>query len=505
MEEEPIGGSPEAVVEDIPYPALKASGAGVGILDEMKLTFWGAAKTVTGSMHQLNVQGRSYLLDCGLYQGRRKEAEERNRAFPFPCASMDAALLSHAHIDHSGNLPSLVKNGFAGPIYTSPATADLCGPMLADSGRLQEKDAEFLNKRYLRRQSLNALGPSDHIVHPLYTVEDAEKTQPHFRPVPLHTPTPIGPGLTYTSFEAGHILGSTCMLLELEEEGKKVRLGFSGDVGRVGLPIIRDPESLPPVDFLIMESTYGDRLHAPSHSVLEALAEIVNRTYDRGGKIIVPAFAVGRTQQLVLLLHELHERDLIPAFPIFVDSPLAVNVTEVFRRHTELFDEEANVFAGEGQDPFAFQKLKYVREVSESKALNDLHGPFMIISASGMCEAGRIVHHLRNNIGDPRNTVLLTGYQAENTLGRKIQEKRAEVPIFGELMPLRAEVQKLDELSGHADQRELLGWLEPIAKGLKRIFLVHGEAQPQTVLAQEIRKRWDVEVTAPTRGEKYLL
>jgi metallo-beta-lactamase family protein len=471
----------------------------------MKLTFWGAARTVTGSMHELTVQNRSYLLDCGLYQGRRQEAEERNRTFPFACAKIDAAILSHAHIDHSGNLPSLVKNGFAGPIYTSAATADLCAPMLADSGFLQEKDAEFLNKRYLRRKSVNALRPSDHMVHPIYTVEDAEKTQPHFRSVALHTPTSIGPGLTYTSFEAGHILGSTCMLLELEEGAKKVRLGFSGDLGRPGLPIIRDPETLPPVGCLILESTYGDRLHAPSHSVAETLADIVNRTCSRGGKLIVPAFAVGRTQQIVLLLHELHEKKLIPAFPIFVDSPLAVNVTEVFRKHPELFDEEANAFAGEGQDPFAFQNLRYVREVSESKALNDLRGPFMIIAASGMCEAGRIVHHLRNNIGDPRNTILLAGYQAENTLGRKIQEKREEVPIFGELMPLRAEVRKLDELSGHADQREILTWLEPIAKGLKAIFLVHGEEEAQTVLAQEIKKRFGTQVIVPARGESHSL
>jgi len=298
----------------------------------MKLTFWGAAQTVTGSMHHLSVAGRNYLLDCGEFQGRRKEAAERNRHFPFPCQDISAVMLSHAHIDHSGNLPLLVKNGFRGPIYTSPATADLCRPMLADSASLQEKDAEFLNKRHMRRKALDVPGlAANGLVEPLYTVEDAEATFPLFHPLPMHTPAPVGPGVVYQSFEAGHIFGSTCMLLELESEGRKVRLGFTGDLGRPGLPIIRDPEPLPVADYLIIESTYGDRIHEPIHSVSQRLAEIVNHTYQRGGKMIVPAFAVGRTQQLVLLLHELINANSIPAFPIFVDSPLAVNVTEVFR------------------------------------------------------------------------------------------------------------------------------------------------------------------------------
>src|SRR5277367_2514152 len=421
----------------------------------MKLTFWGAARVVTGSMHQLTVEGRDYLLDCGLFQGRRKEAEDRNRSFPFPCKNISAVLLSHAHIDHSGNLPGLVRNGFRGPIFASSGTADLCEPMLADSASLQEKDAEFLNKRNLRLKSLNVQPPGgDRMVEPLYSVEDAETTFPLFRPTPMHTPTEIGPGLRYQSFEAGHIFGSTTMLLELESAGKKVRLGYTGDLGRPGLPIIRDPEPLPPADYLIMESTYGNRVHEPIQSVAEKLAEIVKRTYARGGKMIVPAFAVGRTQQLVLLLHELLDANAIPKFPIFVDSPLAVNVTEVFRKHPELYDEEAAKFLADGGDPFGFQLLTYVRDVNQSKALNDLRGPFMVISASGMCEGGRVLHHLRNNIGDPRNTIMLTGYQAEYTMGRKIEEQHSEVPIFGELMPLRAEVQTLDALSGHADREE---------------------------------------------------
>ena len=470
----------------------------------MKLTFWGAAKTVTGSMHKLTVENKCYLLDCGQYQGRRKEAEQRNKTFPFPCDDVSAVLLSHAHIDHSGNLPLLVKNGFRGPIYASPGTADLCRPMLADAASIQEKDAEFLNKRLMRRKAIRArLGPADLEVEPLYTTEDAEATYPLFRPTPMHTPAEIGPGLRYQSFEAGHILGSTCMMLELESGGRKVRLGFTGDLGRKGLPIIRDPEPLPSADYLIMESTYGDRIHEPIHSVSGRLADIVNRTYQRGGKMIVPAFAVGRTQQLVLMLHQLIDAGKIPAFPIFVDSPLAVKITEVFRGHSELYDEEASAFLAEKEDPFGFQLLTYVQEVEQSKALNDLRGPFMVISASGMCEAGRILHHLKNNITDPRNTILLTGYQAENTLGRKIEQRQEEVPIFGEPVRLRAEVQKLDALSGHADREEMLEWMKPIAGGLKKVFLVHGETDQQSAFAEAIRQRYGIAVVVPDRGQSF--
>jgi metallo-beta-lactamase family protein len=472
----------------------------------MKLTFWGAAKVVTGSMHQLTVENQGYLLDCGLYQGRRKEAEQRNKTFPFDCREISAVLLSHAHIDHSGNLPGLVRCGFRGPIYASPGTADLCQPMLCDSASLQEKDAEFLNKRNLRRRSLNVQRPDgDRMVEPLYTVEDAEETFPLFRPVQLHTPTEIGPGLRYQSFEAGHMLGSTSMLLELESAGRKVRLAYTGDLGRQGLPIIRDPETLPAADYLICESTYGDRVHEPIQAVAGRLADIVNRTYQRGGKMIVPAFAVGRTQQLVLMLHQLINANKIPAFPIFVDSPLAVNVTEVFRKHPELYDQEARAFLDDNQDPFGFKRLTYVRDVNQSKALNDLHGPFMIISASGMCEGGRILHHLKNNISDPRNTILITGYQAENTLGRKIEQHWNEVPIFGEPMRLRAEVEEIDALSGHADREEMLAWMKPLAGGLKKVFLVHGEPDQQAAFVTAIQQRYGLDVVAPQRGQSFEL
>lgn len=470
----------------------------------MKLTFWGAARTVTGSMHELGVAGHRYILDCGQFQGRRQEARERNSTLPFPATSLEAVMLSHAHIDHSGNLPSLTKNGYSGPIYTTAATTDLCDPMLKDTAHIQESDALFLNKRMSRRRMVSAEN-GEPAIQPVYTTEDAEKVLPLFRPVPLHTPTQVGPSLTYTTYGAGHMLGSSSMTVEATDGKKPVRLAFSGDVGRVGLPIITDPEALPPVDYLIMESTYGDRLHQDLSPVKGKLAEIINRTCKRGGKIIVPAFAVGRTQQLVLLMHQLMNDHAIPSIPIFVDSPLAVNVTEIFRKHTELWDSETKAFSRNGEDPFGFGRLRYIRDVNESKALNDLHGPFMVISASGMCEAGRVLHHLRNSVENPRNTVLITGFQAEHTLGRKIIDKQLEVPILGDLLRLRAEVAKINELSGHADQRELLAWMKPMTGTLKRVFLVHGELKAQEALAKAIRELYGLDVVIPSRGDSFLL
>jgi metallo-beta-lactamase family protein len=464
----------------------------------MKLTFWGAARTVTGSMHHVETGGKQFLLDCGLYQGRRQEAFERNSHFPFTASEIEAVILSHAHIDHSGNLPTLVHNGFAGPIYTTPATVDLCLAMLADSAHLQEKDAEFCNRR---RQHRKEIGRDDRECTPLYTIADAERTYPLFRPVRRSEWKSVSDGLRYKTYDAGHMLGSTSLILEADG----VRLAFSGDVGRPGLPIIRDPQPLEPVDYLIMESTYGDRLHKPIEHVAKNLAAVVNRTVSRGGKIIVPSFAVGRTQQLVLLLHELINARQIPAIPMFVDSPLAVNVTEVFRKHPEEYDEETNQFIEHGENPFGFKRLTYIHDVNESKKLNDLHGPFIVISASGMAEAGRILHHLRNSIEDPRNTVLITGFQAPNTLGRKILEKQSEVPIFGEPVRLRAEVVSLDELSGHADQRELIEWMRPMVRGLKRVFLVHGEPESGAALAKLIGSEYGIEASMPARGESCAL
>lgn len=457
----------------------------------MHLTFHGAAGGVTGSMHMLESQGKRILLDCGMFQGRRRDAEKLNREFPLNAASVDAVILSHAHIDHSGRLPLLVKDGFRGPICTTPATLDLCSAMLRDTGHIAESDAVFVNRKH----------PHEPPVEPLYTVEDAAAAMQYFRSVPLHTPTPLPGGITFETFDAGHILGSSSVVLT----NGATRVAFSGDVGRPGLPIIRDPEALPPVDYLIMESTYGGRKHPPPANSYSELADVVKRTIGRGGRLIVPAFAVGRTQQLVLLLHRLMNENAIPSVPIFVDSPLAVDVTKVFRDHPECYDETVNQFLEAKEDPFGFKRLTYVRDVNESKKLNDRQGSFVVISASGMCEAGRILHHLRNNIGERRNTVLLTGYQAENTLGRKLQDGWKTVKIFGIPEKVEAEVVMLDALSGHADSGELLDWMKPMTTTLKKVFLVHGEPEQSAAMAEAIRERYKIEAISGRPGDNYNL
>jgi metallo-beta-lactamase family protein len=455
----------------------------------MRLTFEGAAGEVTGSLHRLAAGGKEFLLDCGMFQGRRKEAERRNRDFPFDASSIDAVLLSHAHIDHSGRLPLLVKNGFRGPVYATPATIDLCHAMLRDTAHISESDAEFVNRKH----------PDDPPVEPLYTKEDVEATLPLFRSLPYHAVTGIAGAITAEAYDAGHILGSASIVIA----GRSVRLAFSGDLGRPGLPIIRDPETLPPVDYLIMESTYGGRAHPPQNEAIGKLEAIVKRTIGRGGRLIVPAFAVGRTQQLVLLLHQLFNEHRLPEVPIYVDSPLAVNVTDAFRAHPECFDEEARQYLANGGDAFGFKRLTYIRDVYESKRLNGATGPFIVISPSGMCEAGRILHHLRHNIGDPKNTILLTGYQAVNTLGRKLKEGIKTVRIFGIPEHVRAEIDSLDALSGHADSAELIEWMKPLAGTLKRLFLVHGEEAERTALAAEIQERYGTPVTLPVPGESF--
>jgi len=481
----------------------------------IRLHFWGAAQTVTGSSHHIECAGRNVLLDCGMFQGRRMEAVDINSHLALSAdqlaggsdVGLSAVVLSHAHIDHSGNLPSLTRQGYRGPIYATPSTIDLCDPMLKDSAHIQEGDADFLNRRRGRRQ-LVGMPPGPEPAQPLYSQEDAEQVNRQFQPVMLYEPQLLAgstkdEGFNVTLSNAGHMLGSACVLVEAMEKGQKTRLLFSGDVGRKQLPIIRDPDTAPAANYLIMESTYGNRLHQPISPVKQKLAGLVNRVASRGGHIIVPAFAVERTQQLVLLLHQLIEEKEIPNLPIFVDSPLAVNVTDVFRKHTEDWDQEACDFYKDKEDAFGWDRLRYIRTVQESKALNDLHMPFIVISASGMCEAGRILHHLKNGIGDPRNLILITGYQAVNTLGRKLVERLPEVNIFGESMRLRAEVDSIGELSGHADQHELLAWMEPMVKGLKKVFLVHGEPISQLALKAEIEQHFGLEVVCPKRGDRF--
>jgi metallo-beta-lactamase family protein len=464
----------------------------------MHLQFLGAARTVTGSMHLLTVNGSRILLDCGLFQGRRQESFERNRNLPFDAASIDALVLSHAHIDHSGNIPTLVKNGFQGNVYATPATRDLCSAMLRDSGHIHEEDALYVNKKRARQ----GLPP----VEALYTQEDAARSLGHFVSVAYHRPLPVAPGVTVTFCDAGHILGSAVVVLDLEENGTKKRLVFSGDLGRKGMPILRDPEPVEGADYLIIESTYGDRLHDPIEDQDRELRDAVLETYQRGGKVIVPAFAVGRTQELVYALHRLVEARQLPSLPIFVDSPLAVNVTEIFRLHPECYDQEVKEFmeAGNHRDPFGFRRLTYVRSVEGSKELNFLREPAIIVSASGMAEAGRILHHLKNNIEDERNMVLIIGWQAPDTLGRRLVERQPVVKIFGEEYRLRAQVQTINAFSAHADRRELLDYARQLKpERLQAAFVVHGEEAASLALAEGLTSLGITQVIVPRMGEEF--
>ncbi len=461
----------------------------------MDITFHGAAQTVTGSQHLLEVNGRRLLLDCGLYQGARAEAAKRNRDFRHDPRKLDAVILSHAHIDHSGNLPSLAKHGYRGPIYATPATRDLCQYMLKDSARIQESDVEFFNKRARQRHE-----PAN--AEALYTEEDAEAALRLFEARPLNQPFEVLPGVTATFYEAGHILGSAMVVLDVEEAGRRYRFAFSGDIGRVGLPILRDPTLLREVDYVIVESTYGTKTHRPPEAASAEFAEIVKATVARGGKIIVPAFAVGRSQEIVYELHKLIDAGEIPAIPVFVDSPLAVDASMVFKKHAELFDEETQALLRENGDAFGFASLRYTRAVEESKAINDQAGPCVIISASGMCENGRILHHLKHNIENPRNTILIVSWQAPHTLGRRLAEREPEVKIFGEWYKRRAQVATINGMSGHAGCDLLIRWAEALRPRVKNIFLVHGEPESSAALKTELEARGLKGVHAPDLHER---
>jgi metallo-beta-lactamase family protein len=438
----------------------------------------------------LSVNGRLILLDCGLVQGHRQEAEERNRNLPFDPGSIDCVVLSHAHIDHSGNLPRLIAGGFDGPIYCTPATRDLCSIMLPDSAHIQEKDAEYVNKRH-KRKGLPA-------VRPLYTTTEALAVLERMISLSYNRPTDIAPGVRLRFLDAGHILGSAITLLEISENGRSLRLVYTGDLGRPNMPLLRDPEQVREADVLITESTYGSRLHEKLTEVPQRLAQIVNRTYERRGKIIVPAFSVERTQEVVYFLNQLWQEQRVPDLPVFVDSPLSTNATSIFRMHPECFDLETYHFMQEHEDPFGFDRLRYVRDVEESKKLNALKEPCIIISASGMCESGRILHHLKNNIEDPANTILIVGYMAENTLGRRLVERDEVVNIFGEPYRLRAEVAILNAFSAHADREELLAYIRGMNPGrLRHLFVVHGEPSQAEPLAEALRSLVKCEVRIP--------
>lgn len=462
----------------------------------MKIAFHGAAQTVTGSRHLLTVNGRRLLLECGLYQGRRREAYARNLEFPFPAESVDAVILSHAHIDHSGNLPNLVRRGFAGPIHATRATAQLTDLMLRDSGHIQEADVRFL----LRQKRAEDEPPPV----PLYTLQDAARVAGQMVPHGYGEPFEPIPGVRATLVEAGHILGSATVGLDLEEAGRRVRLVFSGDLGRPGLPLLRDPAPAGVADYLLIECTYGDRLHEPIDAAYDQLRAVITRTSGRGGKVIMPAFAVGRTQTLVYHLHQMIDRRQVPRLPVFVDSPLATDITSVFRQNMDCFDEEVQSFLR--RDPhgsvFGFDLLTYTRSVEASKAINDQEGPAVIISASGMAETGRILHHLRHTLGDARNTVLITSWMAPHTLGRRLADGEKRVRIFGEDQPVGAEIVTLDGLSSHADQAGLSAYVQSAGESLRQVFLVHGEAGPAQALTARLQKEGVRRVSYPEMGEE---
>ena len=467
----------------------------------MKITFYGAAQEVTGSMHLIEVNDKRVLLDTGLFQGRRDETYQRNLKFPFDPRGIDALVLSHAHIDHSGNIPNLVKQGFAGNVWSTPATRNLSVYMLLDSGHIQESDTEYLNKRRKKEGYPTVM--------PLYTQADAQESLTHFVSVGLHRPVTVVDGVQATFYNAGHILGSAWVALDIRESatGKQWRLVYSGDVGRPGAPILNDPETPDTAggaDILIMESTYGARLHPSRGEALKELRDVVRDTVRRRGKVIIPSFAVGRTQEIVYALNELEAEGDIPTLPIYVDSPLAVNATEVFRLHPEEWDDEVRKFLQEEgrRNPFDASNVRYIRDVVESKRLNYLNEPAIIISANGMAENGRILHHLKNNIEEPENTVLFVSFQAENTLGRRLVTGARRVRILGEEYDVRAKVVSIEGYSAHADQAELLAWARPLDRGkLQKVFLVHGEPQSAETLADKLRGEQVKDVCVPSRGE----
>jgi metallo-beta-lactamase family protein len=468
----------------------------------IELEFWGAARTVTGSMHLVHVNGQRILLDCGMYHGRRDEAMERNSNFPFDPASIDAIVLSHAHIDHSGNLPGLVKQGFSGPIYCTPATESLCQVMLKDSAYIQEKDAEFINKRH-KKSHLP-------LVNPLYTQDDVDETVSLFQGQPYSKEFEVVDGVRCRFEDAGHILGSASVSLDLRSNGQRTTLAFTGDLGRPHLPILRDPVLIAndETEFLICESTYGGRFHSPQADMEEELLQPILRAIERRGKIVIPAFSVGRTQEIVYLLHQMSIKGKLGHIPVYVDSPLSVNVTDVFKKHTECFDEEtlAILHAPENNDPFGFERLKYVRTLEESKALNDTPGPFIVISASGMCEAGRVVHHLANSVGNANNIIMIVGYQAEHTLGKRLVMKEPVVNIFGEPHELKAEVVVLNAFSAHADRNEMLDYLRRFPRRpLRKVFLVHGDPDQSEKLGATLTAENFGAVVIPARGTRIAL
>ncbi|MCB9782141.1 MAG: MBL fold metallo-hydrolase [Candidatus Omnitrophica bacterium] len=455
----------------------------------MKITSYGAAREVTGSRHLVEINGKKILFDCGMVQSRREESADRNSKLPFSVRDIDAVVLSHAHIDHSGTLPVLAKNGYDGIVYCTPATRDLCAIMLMDSSHIQQKDAEWLSKK------------NQSFVAPAYDDGDVHNIMKKFVGIPFDLPFQVLPGITLTFKEAGHVLGSAMCQVEFEENGRPRKYLFSGDIGRKNMAILRDPWEPTDADIVMMESTYGNREHDPIETLDDELAEIVNETHKKKGKLIVPSFALERAQEFVFALKRLEIKKRIPHLPVYVDSPLTVNITEVFRLHADSFDDEIRAVMEDSGDPFELNQISYIRSAWASKELNDKEDPCLIISAAGMCEHGRILHHLKNNIEDERNTVLIIGFQAKHTLGRKIVEREQEVKIFGVKHQLLAEVKVLNSLSAHAGRSDLLDFAEKLKDRAEKFILVHGEDESLNALKEEMEKMGCKEVIIQERGK----
>lgn len=468
----------------------------------VELEFVGAVGgNVTGSRHLLHAEHVTILLDCGLYQGHRSESNERNRHLGFRATDVDVVVLSHAHIDHSGALPRLYRQGFRGPIYCTPATRDLCAAMLEDSAAIQEQDARYINRKIDRDHA-----DMEH-VEPLYDQEDVAGTLALMTVVPYRQRVPVAGGVMLTFYDAGHVLGSAIVALDVDVVGEERRLLFSGDLGRRDMPILKDPEIPPRASYLVLESTYGDRIHEPIETMEEELRLVIERTVKRGGKVIVPSFALERAQEVIYTLKKLTVKGRLPKVPVYVDSPLTVTLTDVFRQHPDCFDEEARSLLLAGDSPFDFEALTYISAVEDSKALAQSDEPAVIIAASGMCEFGRVVHHLAAGIENPNNTVMIVGFQAQHTLGRRLVEGRTEVRIFGVERPRRAEVVMLNGFSAHAGQDDLIGFAEAVRKSgpLRNVALVHGEDGPRETLKRELEARGFTSVVAPRAKDRMQL
>ena len=463
----------------------------------MKITFYGAAQTTTGSMHLLEVNGKRILLDCGLYQGHRKEAFEKNRNLPIDPKTIDCVILSHAHIDHSGNLPQLVRQGFHGRVFARQSTTDLCNIMLRDSCFLQKRDLEYVNKKRKKE--------GKRLFEPLYEESDVDALMPLFVPTHLHEPREICRGVTLEFFNAGHILGSALVQLDIKSDhGHNHRLLFSGDLGQPNQPILRHYEYPSGADILLVESTYADRFHPSADDVELRLEKYLKHIDRHNAKLLIPAFSVGRTQQIIYFLNRLTERGKLPReVKVFIDSPLSRKATEIYANHREVYNEEARRMIAAGRDPLTCPNLTFIGTPEESMALNDMPGPMVIIAASGMCEGGRVLHHLKRLVRDPDNIVLICGFQAENTLGRRIVEKRDPIRILGEEVPLKARVEVINALSAHADRGGLIDWISEVKDNVRHAFAVHGEPEKVAAMAEILQEQGIAHVAAPVPGQTF--